>query len=470
MTSLRHRTTRLVSTTLSSTLLFGLLLSAPALVGADAQASEPALSEAAAWLRDYVRIDTTNPPGNEHQASAFLARLLRREGIELQLLVTPEGRTNLYARLRARQPTAGPLVLMHHMDVVPATAEDWQVDPFAGEVRDGALWGRGTVDTKGLGIAHLAALVDLQRSGAELQRDVVFLAVADEENGGGRGTAWLLDHHGELFEGVDAVFNEGGSNRTVSGQVRWWGIEVAQKRPLWLRVTATGRTGHASGFNPHSANHQLIDALYGLRQRPLRFRVSPPVRAYFHALAPLQNPTMADLYAHIDDHVGDDGLTAPVGSPNSFLDTIQITVLAAGDRINSIPSSAEARIDIRLLPDTDETAFLDDVRNHLGDSVDIEVLLGSPPIPASPTDGDVYRRVAQVLGERAPVVPAFISGFTDSRYFRLRGIPAYGVWPFALELAELQGIHGFDERISLDRFDAGVELMTELIRACALAP
>lgn len=469
MTSLHHRTLCIASPLLVSTLLVSTLLSALLLAGS-VQAAETELSEAATWLRDYVRIDTTNPPGNEHQAAAYLARLLRREGIEFQLLVRPEGRTSLYARLRAREPKAGPLVLMHHMDVVPATAEEWQVDPFAGDVRDGALWGRGTVDTKGLGIAHLAAVIDLQRRGVELQRDIVFLAVADEENGGGRGTAWLLDHHGELFEGVDAVFNEGGSNRTVSGKVRWWGIEVAQKRPLWLRVTATGRTGHASGFNLHSANHQLIDALYGLLQRPLQFRVSPPVRTYFHALAPLQNATMAELYAHIDDHVGDSGLTAPVGSPNSFLDTIQITVLTAGDRINSIPSSAEARIDIRLLPDTDETAFLDDIRRHLGDRVNVEVLLGSPPAPASPTDSNVYRRIAQVFGEQAPVVPAFISGFTDSRYFRLRGIPAYGVWPFALELAELQGIHGFDERISLDRFDAGVELMVELVRACALEP
>ena len=214
--------------------------------------ADSGLSEAALWLRDYLRIDTTNPPGGERQSAAFLASILHRAGIPTRTFFTPEGRASLYARLPATvagQGSATSLVLLHHMDVV-APGPGWTVDPFGGTVAEGRLWGRGAVDAKSLGIAHLAALIDLQRSRTPRHRDVVFLAVADEESGGAQGTGWLLDHHPELFEDVAAVLNEGGANLVLRGNLQWWGIEVAQKRPLWLEVTATAggtsRTGRVS--------------------------------------------------------------------------------------------------------------------------------------------------------------------------------------------------------------------------------
>lgn len=445
---------------------------APALLlllagGAPGGAAQP-LTGPAEWLGLYLRIDTSNPPGNEHRAAALLRRILHREGIATRLFVSPEGRANLHARLEAARPRAGALLLIHHMDVVPA-GEGWTAPPFDGAVRGGALWGRGAVDDKSLGIAHLAALLDLKRSSAALTRDVVFLAVADEEAGGGGGTAWLLESHPELFEGVDAVLGEGGNNRAYRERLAWWGIEVAQKRPLWLEVRAGGRGGHGSTLNLHTAPHRLIRALERVVNRPPAFRVAPEVRAYFEAVAPHQSPAFRRVVAELDRILATarpEERLLP-GLPTYLADSIQINVLRAGERINAVPDRASARLDVRLLPDTDDDAFMEELRELLGSNIEVEVLLSAPPVEPSPADHPVFHCLESALSERAPVLPAFIPGVTDSRYFRERGIAAYGFSPFALEGAYLRGIHGADERIPLAGFQDGVETMKRVLRACA---
>jgi len=429
------------------------------------------LSEPARWLQQYLRIDTTNPPGREHLAASFLAGILHREGIATRLLVSPQGRTSLWARLSA-PPSKTPqknggrsILLLHHMDVVPA-GPGWTVEPFAGEIRDGRLWGRGAVDDKSLGIAQLAAFVDLKRKGVPLDRDVIFLAVADEENGGGQGVAWLMDRHPELFLGVEGVVGEGGrSQLSGEGRILWWGIEVAQKRPLWLRVTTTGRGGHASGLNPESANHQLVLALSRLLQKPVRWRITPPARAYVRAIAPLHQGHWRRVLSDIDKVVAPDGpkeFLLP-GMANLFVDSVQVTVLNGGEKINVIPGEARALLDIRLLPDTDGEAFLADVRKTLGDDCTVEVLVTSPPAAPSPVSGPVWAALSRALGASGPVVPTFVPGFTDSRFFRERGIPAYGITPFALSGEDMRGIHNPDERIPLAELDRGVERMRRAV-------
>ena len=444
---------------------------AAALLAASVAAAAPGPpTEAVHWLQGYVRLDTTNPPGREVTAAVYLARILHREGVSTQLLFTAEGRASLYARL-AGQRHDDALLLLHHLDVV-APGPGWTAGPFSGELRDGSLWGRGAVDVKSLGVAHLAAFLDLVRGGAPLARDVVFLAVADEENGGGQGTGWLLAHHPELFTGVTAVLNEGGANRIVNGRLLWWGVETAQKRPLWLRVTTGGRGGHASGLNPHSAAHRLILALARVVQLRPRFRVTEPARRYLGALAAGEPPATRPLFADPDAHIGPDGPRGPLppGLANLFLDTVQVTVLRAGDRINVIPDQAEALLDVRMLPDTDADAMLEQIRGALGDGVDCQVVLTSPPSPPSPADGEIFDALRAGLGTEAPVVPAFIAGFTDSRYFRERGIAAYGLSPFALEGEVLRGIHGPDEHIPIGEFERGVERMRRLVRTLTEPP
>jgi len=452
---------------------FKLLLSLALLLALSPAAplhAQPELSEAGRWLQQYLRIDTSNPPGNEHKAAAFLAGILHREGIPTRLVVTPEGRTNLYARLSSPKSGGRAVLLLHHMDVV-AAGPGWRVKPFSGLVRDGLLWGRGALDDKSLGIAQLSAFIDLKRRRVPLERDIIYMAVADEENGGLRGVGWLWAEHPELFKGVEAVMGEGGRSQVVSGKVLWWGIEVAQKRPLWLEVSTSGRGGHGAGLNPESANHQLVKGLARLLAVPLRWRVTPPARQYLRAIAPLHNEHWKRIFLNIDRVVTESGpkeFLLP-GMGNLFLDTVQVTVLQGGQRINVIPERAAARLDIRLLPDTDAQAFLADVRRALGDGFDVKVLLTAAPAAPSPAGGRFYSALEKALGRQGPVVPTFVPGFTDSRFFRERGIPAYGVSPFALSAEDSRGIHSPNERIPLVELDRGVERVREALSLYASA-
>jgi len=460
---------------LSTTLVLGslALLAGPA-TPARARTPEARLSEPARWLREYLRIDTTNPPGNEGHAAAFLANILHREGIDTRLLVSPKGRVSLYARLAASVPAdgsakkPGAVVLLHHLDVVPP-GEGWTVDPFAGLIRNGTLYGRGALDIKSLGIAQLEAFIRLKRQRVPLRRDVIYLAVADEERGGLQGTGWILDRHPELFTGAAAVLGEGGANKQAAGRPLWAGIEVAQKRPLWLRATTTGRGGHGSGLNPASANHALIEGLARVIALPMEYHVTDAVRLYLGTLGPMHQDRYTEIFTHLDEHITPQGPKEPmmVGMANLFLDTIQVTVLSAGEKINVIPPDARAELDVRMLPDTDGDALLQRIEDAAGKRVHFEVLLTSPPAPPSPVDSPIYQAIASVLQKTAPVVPAFIPGFTDSRFFRERGIPAYGVSPFFLPPQSYLGIHGPDEAIPLKELDRGVERMVSIVHACA---
>lgn len=433
-----------------------------------AEAAPPALSESARWLQGYLRIDTTNPPGREHLAASYLAGILRREGIPVHFARTPEGRTSLWARLSSPRSNGKAVLLLHHMDVV-TPGPGWTVEPFSGEVRDGRLWGRGALDDKSLGIAQLAAFVDLKRRRVPIERDVIYLAVADEESGGLRGTGWLLEHRPELFEGVEAVLGEGGRAQTAGSKLLWWGIEVAQKRPLWVEVSTSGRGGHASGLNPESATHRLIQGLARILQRPTAWRVTPAAREYLRSIAPLHNDHWKGILSDVDKVIRPEGPTEFLlpGMANLFVDTVQVTVLQGSERINVVPERASARIDVRLLPDTDADAFLAGLKRALGEGFQVKVLVTSPPAPASPSSGRLYDGFRAVLGQDAPVVPTFVPGFTDSRFFRERRIPAYGVTPFSLPGSELGGIHGPDERIPLDELDRGVERMLRIVAAYA---
>lgn len=427
-------------------------------------------SEPLRWLAGYVRIDTSNPPGREHRASAYLAAILHREGIATRLHVSPEGRINLVARLAASgEPEGEALVLLHHIDTVPAADAQWLLDPWAATVVDGALWGRGALDDKSLGVAHLAAFLALHRTDAPLARDVVLVATADEESGGGQGLAWLLESEPELVAEAGAVLTEGGANRARDGEPLWWGIEVTQKRPLWIEARTQGRGGHGSRVDHYSATALLIRALDRVLAREPRLRVTPAARDYLAALAPLHGEPLRSAWADIAAAAHSGRLEAhlPPGLAGLFLDSVQVTVLQAGSRTNVAPPEARAQLDVRLLPATDRHAFLAELRQTLGPDVEIEVLLSAPPAPPAPTGHWGYTCVRDVLGDTAPVVPAFIAGVTDARHFRERGVPAYGVSPFAVGGADMLGVHAPNERISVAAFEQGVDRMVEIVLRCA---
>jgi len=414
-------------------------------------------------LAAYLRIDTTEGSRQVAEAAALLAARLHGAGIATETFVTPTGHVQLAARLPATVPGAPTVVLLHHLDVVPA-GPGWTVDPFAGIERDGALWGRGAIDAKSLGIAHLEAFLEAAAL-PDRRRGLLFLAVSDEENGGREGTGWLLARHPELFAGVEAVLNEGGANRTVLGRSVYWGIEVEQKLPLWLEVEASGRAGHGATLTPDNAAHALIRALARMVDRPPVWKREPAARRYLEALG-VWDPNARRLAENLETAIGPDGPTVALqpGQPTLFLDTVQVTMLQASERPNVIAPRARARIDIRLLPSTDPGAFLEELRETLGPEVEVRVLLDAPPTEPSPASGPLFAELATALAGGGPVVPLFISGITDSRYFRARGIPAYGVSPFELEGEFTKTVHGPDERIALAAFREGVETMKRVVR------
>ena len=420
------------------------------------------------WLQEYLQIDSSTPTGAT-AAAAFLRDVLHRHGIATRWLVSPEGRPSLYARLDPEKEVTESVVLLHHADVVPA-GSGWTQPPYGGEIMGGTIFGRGAVDDKSLGIAHLWSFIEASKQVSRLTRGLAFLAVTDEETGGEQGSGWLVESHPELFRDVVAVLGEGGMNRIRQGRVVWWGIEVAQKRPLWLRAAAAGRPGHGSTLNLHTAPHRLIRGLNRLLDRPLDFRVTPEARRYLEAVAPMEPRGIQEVVANMNEIFSqpEPATRLMPGMPNYFLDSIQINGLEAGERLNAAPDQASALIDIRLLPDIDEKAFLTEIRQLVGSDVELEVLLSAPPSAPSPTDTPFFQCLQEILEQRAPVAPAFIPGITDARYFRQREIPAYGFSPFMLDTGSLRGIHGPDEQISVEAFQAGVSVLDRVITGCVM--
>ena len=437
-----------------------------------------------AWLQNYLSLDTSAPAG-ELAAATYLASVIEQHDpggeIEVRVLTSPGGRTNLYARLPAdaASATGRSLVLLHHLDVVPA-GEGWSRPPFGGEPHRGSIWGRGALDAKSLGITHLSAMLRLLGNDQPRRRDLVFLATADEEAGGGEGVGWLLEEHWELIDDAEAVLNEAGVNRVSGDRLVWWGIETAQKQVLWLRVVASGRGGHGSGFNPASPTHRLLRALNRVLDLNHPFRVTAASHQAYRALAGLRSGEFAEVFdqpmevvqAELDRRVKVGGLDRVLlpGMAASFRDTVQITRIDNGaGPVNVAPGEAKALIDARLLPDTDVEGFRRRVETVLGSGIHVEELLRSGSSPPSSTESEVYRTLERVLGVRAPVAPTVIAGATDSRFFRRRGVDAYGFSPFTLSAGDAVGIHGVDERIPVDDFLRGSETMVRVVAALVRA-
>lgn len=426
----------------------------------------PPPTSPAALLAAYLRIDTATGAPGEARAAEWLARELQRAGLPATRHLGPDGRTSLSCRLAANAArTGGTVVLLHHLDVVPA-GEGWSVPAFGGVTRDGAIWGRGAVDAKGLGIAHLAAFLDTAQSDLPRHRDLVLLATAGEESGGSAGVGWLMSAHPELFADVAVVLNEGGMNRTANDRPLWFGIETSQKRPFWLELVARGRGGHASSLAPESATHQLVRALARFVDRPRHWRLEEPAATALAAQAKV-DPSLAAALARLPATLstGTPESSLPPGLLGALDDTLQVTMLTGAPSINVIAPEARATVDGRLLPATDDVALLAELRALAGRDVEIRVLLAAPRSQPSPTESPEFRILQATLSGEARVLPAFIPGVTDSRYFRERGIAAYGFSPFALDGSVLAAIHGPNERMPEHELSRGIERMRRVVRA-----
>ncbi len=370
--------------------------------------------QATRWLSEYVRIDTVNPPGNEWRACEWLGAIFDAEGIPYRTFDPGNNRLTLVATIPGDGSRGKPLILLSHTDVVPFERDHWTVDPLGGEVRDGYIWGRGTLDMKGMGIIELVTFLIHHRDRLNLKRDLVFMAVADEEAGSEFGIEFLDREHPEILE-ADYVINEGGGGSTeVLGVERnTFNIGVSEKGPLWVTLRAQGRPGHGSVPHDDNAADRLVRALRRVTewQRPLI--PGPEVKEYFQQLyeAGILNrePTMEVL--------------REIAETNPRLRSVQmnsisLTMLNAGVKHNVIPATAEAMLDVRLVPGYDPDRFVEELRTVINDPrIEIERVFVSST-PSSPLDTELYATMAREVRrvfEDAVVVPSVSAGFTDSR-------------------------------------------------------
>src|SRR6059036_3612729 len=428
--------------------------------------------EAAALLSQYVAINTTNPPGNELETARWLQAVLAREGIDAQVFEPKPGKANLYARVRG-DGSARPLVLLNHMDVVLASPEYWKVDPFAGVVKDGYLWGRGALDMKGEAIAQLLALLTLKRAAVPLRRDVIFLATADEEIGGGVGAGWFVEHHRDDVQDAEFLLNEGGTVRTdPSGRIEYYGVGTTEKSPFWLNLVAHGTPGHGSRPTPDNPVHRLVRALSRIAAYQTPLVVTPAVERYLRDLSTIETDlgrraALADVRAALRDSLAARALTADLTYNALLRNTISITGLKRSDKTNVIPPVASAALDVRLLPAQEPAAFLAELVRVVNDSA-VTITPQGPNWPAteSSADTELFRAIVAAARARDPdalVTTPPLTGFTDSHYFRRVGIVSYGLSPFPLNQVESRGVHGNDERVSLDDLTFGVHFMYDVV-------
>src|SRR3989441_3549773 len=399
-----------------------------ALIAAPVESDWKALGdEAGALLSRYIRINTTNPPGNEIVAARWLAAVLQRDGIEARIFEPAPGKANLYARL-AGDGSARPLILLNHMDVVLASPEYWTVDPFSGVIKDGYVWGRGALDMKGEATAQLMTMLVLKRAHVPLKRDIIFLATSDEEIGAGVGAAWIVEHQADLIRNAEFLLNEGGLTRSDGhGGVQYYGIGTTEKSPFWLDAIARGTAGHGSPPTPDNPVHRLVPALNKIAAWQTPLIVTPTVERSFPDLSTIEPDStlrgwLRALRSPLEDSHRVRTITADLTYNALLRNTISITGLKGSDKTNVIPPIATAALDVRLLPGQDPAAFLADLVRVVGDSA-VTFRPQGPNWPAteSPTETEMFRAITAVAHARHPnalVTTLMLPGFTDSHYFR----------------------------------------------------
>jgi len=411
--------------------------------------------ELAGLLQKLIRIDSVNPPGNELGVCRELEAFFNREGIESRIYKVGNGRANLLARLKG-SGTQEPILLVAHTDVVPFEAEEWTVGPLSGEIRDGCLYGRGSLDDKGMLAVEAMTLALLKRQGVTLQRDIVFLATADEEAGGEDGVGWMLENHRLELEAAFAL-NEGGRIILRAGKPLYIGIQNSEKAAFNVRLIASGTSGHAAVPKLDNPIYALAQALSRLEELSQQQRMTPVTRAFFEGIAPYdQSFRMQEGRIVTNESLYKALLT----------NTISPTIISGGVKSNVIPATAEVNLNCRLLPGQDVEEFVAQLRDAIGPGA-FEFKYtprATPPDPSSP-DGLGYILIEQVCREffpDTPIVPYLSPGMSDGTRLRRAGIPTYGLLPFPLEETEGGRFHGKDERISLEELMAGMKLVYRL--------
>jgi len=430
--------------------------------------------EAQGWLVDLVKINTTNPPGNEQAAAKYVAGVLAKEGINAELIDLAPGRSAVVARLRSTA-VADPskaLLLVAHMDVVGVERTRWSVDPFAGVIKDGYLWGRGSIDDKSMVAANLAAFIALKRGAVHLNRDVIFLGTADEEQFGDASLRMIVAKYWDKIAAGYAL-NEGGQVMVKNGKVEYVGVQASEKVSVNVNLSATGKGGHSSTPTKDNPVVHLAAAVEKIGNYTASVHLTSIVRRYFEALAPLEDEETSKWMRVIDTPDRGEHALRVLSDQNPMWnsmmrDTIAPTVFQAGFRANVIPTDAHAVINVRLVPGDTIDLLVNDLKKLVNDPMikfDIQPE-GGFAAPNSSLETDFYALITKVTAQEfggVPVIPFMSTGATDSAQLRLHNVQAYGLRPMPLNEADLMRVHGDDERLPLAAFAKGVDCMTRIV-------
>ncbi len=426
-----------------------------------------AQDEVVGLLSELVRIDTSNPTHPERPAAEWVAAKLDEVGIGSQLIEAAPGRASIIARIEGSDRSRAPLLVHGHLDVVPAEASEWSVDPFAGEVRDGYVWGRGTVDMKDMDAMVLALVREWARTGRKPPRDIVLAFVSDEEAGGRQGAHYLVDHHADLFaDCTEAISEVGGFSVSLSDSTRAYLVQTAEKGINWLRLRATGRPGHGSMVHDDNAVTRLAAAVSRVGAHEFPVVVTDTVRA---TIAGLSELTGLDLDPDdIETWLPKLGPAARmIGA--TIRNTANPTMLEAGYKANVIPSSAEATIDCRFLPGQ-EQQLLDTIDELIGDGVVRESIVADIAVETG-FDGALVDAMCAALRAEDPgahPLPYLMSGGTDAKSFSTLGMRCFGFSPLLLpaELDFTSLFHGIDERVPVEGLKFGVRVLDRFLSGC----
>jgi acetylornithine deacetylase/succinyl-diaminopimelate desuccinylase-like protein len=455
--------------------------------GPGAQSSAPVSStisqievEAIGWLQGFIRINTTNPPGNELVAAKYLADILQKNGIQSEIFESTPGRGIVVARLSATAvpDPARALLLMGHLDVVGVDKAKWTVDPFGAVLKDGYIYGRGAIDDKSMTIANLAVFIAIKRSGVRLTRDLIFLSEGDEEAGGETGMKFAVEKHWDKIAAGYAL-NEGGHVELKDGKVRFVAVAASEKVPVNVDIIATGTSGHASLPRKDNAVVHLSAAIakIGTYETPVQFNTVS--RAYFEGLAQTEDPETAKWMRSLDTADRGEHAARYLSNTDPFWnamlrDTISPTMLQAGIRSNVIPAEARGVMNIRLLPGNQIEPLLAKLRTLVNDpQIRLEVQQSDEETaPSSAVESELMSSITRVTAQTFPgavAFPAMDTFATDSARLRLRSVQAYGLLPFPLTSEDEWRMHGEDERIPVSSFQKGIEFLSAIVNDFSVA-
>jgi acetylornithine deacetylase/succinyl-diaminopimelate desuccinylase-like protein len=429
-----------------------------------------ARDETVKLLKGLIRFDTTNPPGNERACVDYIAGLLRKEGIESTILEAAPGRANLIARLKGNG-TQRPFILMGHVDVVPVEPDKWAHPPFGAEIHDGYLYGRGTLDMKGVDAVEIMTFILLKRLNVPLARDVILEINADEEMGGRMGAAWMMEHHRDLIDAEYGITEFGGNTVRMFGKT-FVVVQTGEKGGAQFTVRARGTPGHASQPHHDNAVLKLAAALQKLGQAELPIHVTDTMRMYIETIARETAPAGSALLGLLKPETFAQTLAAlPVSNGQKAIlhsqlhNSIAPTILRAGSKINVIPSVAEADIDCRVAPGQRAADVEREVRAVLGDSVELQFNSDRTGIEASPHTPlfDVIVKTMKKHMPDAVTVPFLVTGGTDARFNAQLGTQLYGFCPGIADADDMGGVHGHDERVSVQKLGFATQVLYEVV-------